>query len=196
MGASVTGLLTACAASNKRRASVSSENWREWCLPCKTILGMKEHSTCVYVWYRASAQCWWLLFKQVYKTYNKFSSGQFSHSVVTDYLQPHGQQDTRPPCPSATPAVYSNSYPLSRWCHPTISSSVVSFSSNLQSFPASGSFTVSQFFPLGGQSIRVSASACIPPVNIWDWLPLGWAGWISWQYKGLSRVFSNTTIES
>ena len=109
-------------------------------------------------------------------------------------LQPHGLQHTRPPCLSPTPGVYSNSCPLSRWCHPTISSSVIPFSSPLQSFPASGSFPTSQFFTYGGQSIGVSASASVLPMNIQDWFPLGWTGWI-WQSKGLSRVFSNTTVQ-
>ena len=109
-------------------------------------------------------------------------------------LQPHGLQYSRPPCPSPTPGVYSNSCPLSRWCHPTISSSVVPFSSHIQSFPASGSFLMSQFFASGGQSIGVSASASVLPMNIQDWFPLGWTGWISLLSKGLSRVFSNTTV--
>ena len=105
-------------------------------------------------------------------------------------------QYTRLPCPSLTPGAYSNSCPLSRWCHPTISSSVFPFSSCLQSFPASGSFPMSQFFPSGGQSIGVSASASVLPMNIQDWFPLGWTGWISLQSKGLSRVFSNTTVQA
>ena len=106
-------------------------------------------------------------------------------------LQSHGMQHARPPCPSPTPRVYSNSCPLSQWCHPTISSSVVPFSSHLQFFPASGSFQMSQFFASGGQSIGVSASASVLPMNIQDWFPLGWTGWISLQSKELSRVFSN-----
>ena len=108
---------------------------------------------------------------------------------------PHRPQYARPPCPSPTPRVYSNSSPLSWWRHPTISSSVVPFSSCLQSFPTSGSFQISQFFPSGGQSIGVSASTSVLPVNTWDWSPLGWTGWISLQFKGLSRVFSNTTVQ-
>ena len=107
-------------------------------------------------------------------------------------LQPHGLQHTRPPCPSPTPRAYSNSCPLSQWCHPTISSSVIPFSSSLQSFPASGSFQRSQFFTSGGQSIGVSASASVLPMNIQDWFPLGWTGWISLQSKVLSTIFSNT----
>ena len=121
-------------------------------------------------------------------------SVQFSRSVMSNSLWPHGLQHTKPPCPSPTPKVYSNSCPLSRWCHPTISSSVVPFSSCLQSFSASGSFQRSQLFAWGGQSIGVSASTSILPMNIQDWFPLGLTGWISLQSKGLSRVFSNTTV--
>ena len=105
---------------------------------------------------------------------------------MSSSLRPHGLQHTRPPCPSPIPGVYSNSSPLSRWCHPTISSSVVPFSSHLQSFPESGSFPMSQFFTSGGQSIGVSASASILPVNVQDWFPLGWTGLISLWSKGLS----------
>ena len=128
-------------------------------------------------------------------TLSRGPSVQFSHSVVSDSFRPHGLQHSRPPCPSSTPRVYSNSCPLSRWCHPTISSSVVPFSSHLQSFPASGSFQMSQLFTSGGQSIGVSVSASVPPMNTQDWSPLGWTGWISLQSKGLSRVFSNTTVQ-
>ena len=102
--------------------------------------------------------------------------------------------DRRLPCPSPTPRVYSKSCPLSRWCHPTISSSVVAFFSCLQSCPTSGSFPVSQLFPSGGQRTGVSASASVIPMNIQDWFPLGWTGWISLQSKGLSRVFSKSTV--
>ena len=124
-----------------------------------------------------------------------FSSFQFSRSVVPNSLRPHELQYARPPCPSPTPGVYSNSCPSSWWCHPAISSSVIPFSSCPQSLPASGSFPVSQLFAWGGQSIGVSASASVLPVNTQDWSPLGWTGWISLQSKGLSRVFSNTTIQ-
>ena len=123
-----------------------------------------------------------------------FSSVQFSRSVMSDSLQPHELQHTRPPCPSPTPGVYSNPCPTSRWCHPTISSSVVPFSSYLPSLPASGSFPRSQLFAWGGQSIGVSASASVLLMNTQDWSPLGWTGWISLQSKGLSRVFSNTIV--
>ena len=120
---------------------------------------------------------------------------QFSCSVMSNPLWPHGWQHARLPCPSPTPGVYSNSCPLNRWCHPTISSSVVPFSSHLQSFPASGSFQMSQFFASGSQSIGISASASVLPMNIQDWFPLGFTGWTSLQSKGLSRVFSNTTAQ-
>jgi len=119
----------------------------------------------------------------------------FSCSVVSDPLRPHGLQHARPPCPSPIPRVYPHSCPLSWWCHPTISSSVVPISSRLQSFPASGSFPVSQFFTSGGQSIGVSASKSVLPMNIQDWSSLEWTGWISLQSRGLSRVFSNTTVQ-
>ena len=121
------------------------------------------------------------------------SSVQFS--VVPNSLWPHGLQHARPLCPSPTPRVYSDSCPLSRWCHPTISSSVIPFCSRVQSFPASGSFPMSQVFTSGGQSIGVSASVSVLPMNIQDWFPLGWTGWISLQSKGLSRIFSNTTVQ-
>ena len=120
---------------------------------------------------------------------------QFSGSVVSDSLRPHELQHASPPCPSPTPKVHPNLCPLSRWCHPTISSSVVPFSSHLQSFPESGSFQMNQFFTSGGQSIGVSASTSVLPMNTQDWSPLGWTSWISLQSKGLSRVFSNTTVQ-
>ena len=126
----------------------------------------------------------------------QFSSVPFSHSVMSNSLRPHGMQHTRPPCPSPAPGVYSNSCPSSQWGHPTISFSVTRFSSCLQFFPASRSFQTSQFFPSGSQSIGVSASTSVLPINIQDWFPLGWAGWISLQSKGLSRVFSNTTVQN
>ena len=122
------------------------------------------------------------------------NSIQFSCSVVSDSLQPHEPQHARPPCPSPTPRVHPNSCP-SRWCHPAISSSVVPFSSCPQSCPASRSFQISQLFAWGGQSIGVSASTSVLPMNTQDWSPLGWTVWISLQSKGLSRVFSNTTVQ-
>ena len=120
---------------------------------------------------------------------------QFSRSVMSDSLQPQGLQHARPPCPSPTPGAYSNSCALSWWCHPTISFSVVPFFSHLQCFPASGSFPMSQLFASGGQSIGISASALVLPMNIQDWFPLGLTALISLQAKGLSRVFSNTTVQ-
>ena len=120
---------------------------------------------------------------------------QFSRSVVSNSLWPHEPQHARPPCPSPTPGVYPNSCPSSQWCHPTISSFVVPYSSCPQSLPPSGSFPMSQLFAWGSQSTGVSASASVLPMNTQDWSPLGWTSWISWQSKGLSRVFSNTTIQ-
>ena len=122
-------------------------------------------------------------------------SVQFSHSVVSDSWRPHESQYARPTCPSPAPGVYSNSCPLSWWCHPAISSSVIPFSSYPQSLPASGSFPVSQLFEWGVQNIGVSASVSVLPMDTQDWSPLGWTGWISLQSKGLSKVFSNTTVQ-
>ena len=123
-------------------------------------------------------------------------SVQFSRSVVSDSLRPHGLQHARPPCPSPTPGLYSNSCSSSWWCHPTISSSVVPFSSHLQSFPGSESFQMSQFFASGGHRIVVSVSASVLPMNIQDWPPLRWTGWISLQSKGLSKVSPSPQFKS
>ena len=129
-------------------------------------------------------------------SWEKSYSVQFiSVAQVSDSLRPYEPQHARPPYPSPTPGIHPNPRPLSRWCHPTISSSVVPFSSCPQYFPASGSFQMSQLFASGGQSIRVSASTSVLPVNTQDWSPLGWTGWISLQSKGLWRVFSNTTVQ-
>ena len=122
-------------------------------------------------------------------------SAQFNHSVVSDSLWPQELQHARPPCPSPTPRVHPNLCPLSQWCHPTISSSVIPFSSCPQSFPASGSFPTSQLFASGGQSIGVPASTSVPPMHTQDWSPLEWTDLISLQSKGLSRVFSSTTVQ-
>ena len=122
-------------------------------------------------------------------------SVQFSHSVVSDSLWPHESWHARPPCPSPTPGVHPDSHPSSQWCHSAISSSVIPSSSCLHSLPASGSFPMSQLFASGGQSIGVSTSASVLPMNTQEWSPLGWTGWISLQSKGLSRVFSNTTVQ-
>ena len=125
----------------------------------------------------------------------QFHSVQFSCSVVYNSLWPHELQQARPPCPSPTPRVHSNSSPSSQWCHPVISSSVVPFSSCPQSLPESESIPMCQLFASGGQSIGVSALASFLPKNNQDWLPLEWTGWISLQSKGLSSVFSNTIIQ-
>ena len=132
---------------------------------------------------------WWL------DNFNSYSSVQFSLSVVSDPLQPHELQHARPPCPSPTPKVHSNSCPSSWWCHPAISSFVVPFSFCPQSLPASGSFPMNQLFTWGGQSTGVSALASVLPKNTQDQSPLEWTGWISLQSRGLSRVFSNTTVQ-
>ena len=124
-----------------------------------------------------------------------FQSVQFSHSVMSNSLRPHESQHARHPSPSPTPGVYSNSCPSSHWCHPAVSFSVVPFSSCPQYLPAPGSFPISQLFAWGGQSTGVSASASVLSMNTQDWSPLGWTGWISLQSKGLSRVFSNTTVQ-
>ena len=132
------------------------------------------------------------MIKWEYRLLNEHSVQLLSHDRL--FLTP-GLQHTRLPSPSPTPEAYSNSFPLSRWCHPIISSSVAPFSSCLQSFPASGSFQMSQHFASGGQSFGVSASTSVLPMNIQDWFPLGWTGWISLLPEGLSRVFSNTTVQ-
>ena len=128
-------------------------------------------------------------------SFASFSSVQFSRSVTFNSLRPHGPQHARPPCPSPTPGVYPNPCPSSPWCHSTISSSVIPFTSCPQSFPASGSFPMSQLFTSGGQSIGVSAATSVLPMNTQDWSPLRWTGWISLQSKGLSWVFSNTGVQ-
>ena len=153
-----------------------------WDFPCKNT-GVGCHFLLQKVWY-------WSIKWQMYQCYIVSSVTQ---SCLILWL--HGLQLTRLPCPSPTPEVYSNSCPSSRWCHPTISSSVAPFSSCLQSFPESGSFPMSQLFAWSGQSTGVSASTSVLPMNTQDWSPLGWTGWLSLQFKGLSRVFSNTTVQ-
>ena len=138
----------------------------------------------------ALAALWTARFSDVFQ----FSSVQSLSGVNS--LRPHGLQHARVPCPSPTPRACSNSSPLSRWCHPTISSSIFPFSSCLQFFPESGSFPMSLFFTAGGQTIGVSASTSVLPRNIQNWFPLGWTGWTSVQSKGLSKIFSNTTFKS
>ena len=142
--------------------------------------------------------CWTVWHEAVDFNFSKFThlcSVQFSHSVVSDSLWPDGLKHARPPCPSPTPKVYLNPCPSSWWCHPTISSSVVPLSSCLWSFPASRSFQLSQLFTSGSQSIGVSVSTSVLPMNTQDWSPLGWTGWISLLAKRLSRIFSNTTVQ-
>ena len=136
-----------------------------------------------------------MMLKLKLQYFGHLSSVQFSHSVVSDSLQPHESQLARPPCPSPTPGVHSNPHPLSWWCHPAISSSVVPFSSCPQSLPASESFPMSQLFAWGGQSTGTSALASFPPKNTQGWSPSEWTGWISLQSKGVSGVFSNTTVQ-
>ena len=147
-------------------------------------------------WTQVSCIGRWILYNWATReTLTMISKFKFSHSVMSNSLWPHELQHASPPCPSPTPGVHSNSRPSSRWCHPAISSSVIPFSSCPQSLPALGSFPVSQLFTWGGQSAVVSASASVLPMNIQDWYPLGWAGWISLLSKGLSRIFSNTTVQ-
>ena len=136
----------------------------------------------------------WQKLKNLRASWCKFSSVQFSHSVILT-LQPHELQHARPPSPSPTPRVYQNSCRLSRWCHLANSSSVIPFSFHFQSFPKSGSFQMSQLFTSGGQNIAVSASTSDLPTNTQDSFPLGWTGWISLQSKGLSKVFPKTTVQ-
>ena len=161
-----------------------------------TILVLPIHEHGIYLFI---CLCFFCFFSSA--SYNFWNTGllspsvQFSHSVVSDSLWPHESQHARPPCPSPTAGVHPNSCASSQWCHPAISSSVVPFLSCPQSLPASRSFQMSQLFTSGGQSIGVSASASVLPINIQDWFPLGWTGWISLLSKGLSRVFSNTTVQ-
>ena len=164
--------------------------------------GIPGGGTSMKVWFIPESQhfcIWKFILRKYLSCLQRFRfkdiSVQFSHLVLSDYLWPNGWQYARPPCPLPTPRVYSNSCPLSSRCHPIISTSVIHFSSCLQSFPESVSFQMSQFFASGGQSIGVSASTSVLPKNIQDWFPLGWTGWISLQSKGLSRVFSNTTVQ-
>ena len=151
------------------------------------ILKIPHRGRLLYVWN-------WLWLKSRWHLL-WLDSVQFSCSVVSDSLQPHELQHARTPCPSPAPGVHSNSHPSSRWCHPAISSSVIPFSSCPQSLPTSESFPMSQLVTWGGQNTGVSALASFFPMNTQDWSPLEWTGWISLQSKGLSRVFSNTTVQ-
>ena len=161
-----------------------------------THISVQQHFGCAHpTWIlrtqeQEGTSCSW-----VGKDLQAMGSVQFSWSVVSNSLRPHESQHARPSCPSPTPGVHSDPRPLSRWCHPAISSSVVPFSSCPQSLPASESFPMSQLFAWGGQSIGASALASVLPKNTQDWSPLGWTGWISLQSKGLSRVFSNATVQ-
>ena len=145
--------------------------------------------------YMSGTKAQWYFFSEQMNEYSTFSSVQISHSVVSDSLWPCEPQLARLPCPSPTPGLYPNVCPSNGWCHPAISSSVIPFSSCPQSLPASGAFPVSQLCASGGQGIGVSASTSVLPMNTQDWSPLGWTGWISLQSKGVSRVFSNTTVQ-
>ena len=168
-----------------------SNGWKSWSmLSCPSCLNVE------FDWYQV--QYWfWLISNSTFmiKNTKPIPNCQFSCSIMSNSLQSHGLQHTRLSCPSTTPWACSSSCPLSRWCHPAISSSAIPFSSCPQSFPASGSFPMSQFFASGGQSIGLSASTSVLPMNSQDWSPLGWTGWISLQSKGLSRVFCNTTVQ-
>ena len=147
-----------------------------------------------FIWTSLDAKCWF--YNSLYLSVGILPlSVQFSRSVMSNSLRLHESQHTRPPCPSPTPGVHSNSCPSSQWCHQAISSSVVPFSFCPQSLPASGSFPMSQLFAGGGQSIGVSASTSVLLMNTQDWSPLGWTSWISLQSKGLARVFSTTTVQ-
>ena len=177
-----------------------SQTWLgNWTITTK-IVDLQYYVSIRYTvtWFRCVCVCVCVcvynMYFQIIFHYSLFSSFQFSHSVVSIYLRLHWLQHARLPCPSPIPKAYSNSSPSSRWCNPTISSSVVPFSFCLQSFPVSGSFPMSQFFASGGQSIGASAS--VLPMTIQDWFPLGLTGWISLQSKGLLRVFSNTTCST
>ena len=180
----------------------------QWCHPTyfifsRPLLLLSSNFPGIRVFYNEWALCirwpkYWN-FSFIVSPSNEYSgmisSVQFSCLVMSDSLWTHGPQHARLPYPSPTPRVYPNSCPLNWWCHPTISSSVVPFSSRLQSFPVSESFQMSQLFESGGQNIGVSASAPVLPMNTQDWSPLGWTGWISLESRGLSRVFSNTMVQ-
>ena len=160
-----------------------------------TLWNPKYLSRLTYTCFTVSCVSFYNLFRILIRQKEYFSSVQFSHPVVSNSLRPHESQNTRLPCPSPIPGVYSNSYPSSWWCHPTMSSSVVPFSSCSLSIPASGSFPMSQLFSWGGQSIGVSTSASVLPMNTQDWSPFGWTGWNSFQSTRLSRGFSNPTVQ-
>ena len=197
-GSSVHGIFPArimeWIAISSSRGSTWPKDWS--CVSCISCIGRRI----LYPWATSEVLCRWCFSVNIIVF--PFSLGillsqsaQFSHLVVSKSLRPHESQHARPPCPSPTPGVHSNSCPLSQWCHPAISSSVVPFSSCPQSLTASGSFQTSQLFTWSGQSIGDSASALVLPMNTQDWSPSEWTGWISLQSRGLSRVFSNTTVQ-
>ena len=163
-----------------------------WCLHLRWCFGMSHNFIVAMTWKQPRCSSTDEYTKKLWWIYTVEYSVQFSPSVMSDSLQPHESQHTRPPCPSPTPRVHPNSCPSSQWCHPAISSSVIPFSSCPQSLPALGSFPMSQLFAWSGQSIGVSASVSVLPMNTQDWSPLGWTGWISLKSKGLSRVFNST----
>ena len=178
---------------NKKQKKVNKNKSTQKCLKNSRGIISQQHSWCV-LFYLSPTHFLLLNYLQVptyYFILKYFSSVQFSHPVMSDFLRPDESQHTRPPCPSRTPRIYSNSCPSSWWCYPTISSSVILFSSCPQSLPASGSFPMNQLFAWGGQSTGVSASASTLPMNTQDWSPLGWTGWISLQSKGLSSLLQH-----
>ena len=182
--------------SNKYSGLISFRiNWFDILAVRRTLKSLLQHHNLKILILRCSA-FFTIQLSHLYMTTEKIiSSVQFIRLVRSDSLQPHEPQHARPPCTSPTPRLHPNPCPLSQWCHQTISYSVIPFSSCPQSFPASGSFQMSQLFAWGGQSIGASASTSVLPMNTQDWFPLGWTGWISLQSKGLSRVFSNTTVQ-
>ena len=167
----------------------------QWLLQKYDMVGATEYLFTAFPFFLALWLEFFFLLSPSLFSFCAFTSVQFSCSVVSDSSRPHELQHARPPCPSPTPGIHSNSCPSSWWCHPAISSSVVPFSSCPWPFQASGSFPMSQLFASGGQSIGASASTSVLPMNTQDLSPLGWTGWISLQSMGLSRVFSNTTVQ-
>ena len=203
LGASLPRAVTGCESYLAQGSAYYHTTCQNLCHRTCVRLALQQTLIC-HRWLReGTARClqqkvswFWLIKHFKHLPYSaQLSSGQFSHWVMSDSLWPQLLQYARPPWPSPTPRIYSTSCPLSWWCHPTTSSFVVPFSSRLQSFPASGSFQMSQLIVSHGQNIGISASTSVIPMNIQDWFPLGWTGWISLQSKGLSGVFSNTTVQ-
>ena len=181
--------------SNSTSRYLSKENENTNCKDIYSPMFTATLFTTAKIWKQPNCLSTEKWIKKMWYRYTVDYSVQFSRSVGSDSLQPHGLQYAMLPCPSPTPGAYSNSYPLSWWHHPTISSSVIPFSSRLQSFPASQSFQMNHFFTSGGHSTGVSALASVLPMNIQDWFPLGLTGWISLLSKGLSRVLSSTAVQ-